>query len=208
MIAINEKRIPVSAAILAGGEGRRMGRTDKSCLKISGEKLVNRIIRSLEGLFTEIFVITRTPENHPELDVRLVGDIFEARSSLTGIHAALHHSGTDYVFITACDSPFLNRKLISELLSHLEPEDDVLIPIHPDGFYEPLCAVYSKRCLPFIEENLQQNIFQIIRFFPQVKAKTVQTSILEKIDQDLNTFININTPAELDRVRQRTESAE
>lgn len=198
----NTERLNLSAAILAGGEGRRMGRKDKSCLEISGEKLVSRIIRSLEGLFAETFVITRTPENHPDLDVRLVGDLFESRSSLTGIHSALYHSRTDHVFITACDSPFLKRELISEMLSRVEPDDDVVIPVHPDGFYEPLCAVYSKRCLPFIEENLQKNIFQIIRFFPQVKVKTVDTDLLAKKDQGLTTFININTPDELSRVRE------
>ncbi|HAS89240.1 MAG TPA: hypothetical protein DCS48_08030 [Desulfovibrio sp.] len=192
----------ISAAILAGGEGRRMGKTDKSCLELSGEKLVSRIIRSLEGLFAETFIITRTPENHPDLDVRLAGDLFESRSSLTGIHSALYHSCTDHVFITACDSPFLNRELISELSSRLTPEDDVVIPRHPDGFYEPLCAIYSKRCLPFIEENLKKNIFQIIRFFPHVQVKTVNTALLAKKDQTLETFININTPDELNRIRQ------
>ncbi|WP_163293911.1 NTP transferase domain-containing protein [Desulfovibrio sp. JC022] len=190
----------ISAAILAGGEGRRMGRKDKSCLEISGEKLVSRIIRSIEGLFAETFVITRSPENHPDLDVRLVGDLFESRSSLTGIHSALYHALTDHVFISACDSPFLNRELIHELISRVEPEDDVVIPMHPDGFYEPLCAVYSKRCLPFIEENLKKNIFQIIRFFPQVRVKTVDTDQLAKKDQGLTTFININTPDELSRI--------
>lgn len=192
----------ISAAILAGGEGRRMGKTDKSCLKISGEKLVGRIIRSLEGLFAETFVITRTPENHPDLNTRLVDDIFDSRSSLTGIHSALYHARTDHVFITACDSPFIRKELIAELLSQVEPKDDVVIPVHPDGFYEPLCAVYSKRCLPFIEENIKKNIFQIIRFFPQVKMKTVDTGLLAKNDQELTTFVNINTPEELRRIRQ------
>ncbi|NDV27802.1 NTP transferase domain-containing protein [Desulfovibrio sp. JC010] len=198
----------ISAAILAGGEGRRMGRTDKSCIEISGEKLVSRIIRTLEGLFAETFVITRNPENHPDLDVRLVNDIFESRSSLTGIHSALYHTETEHVFVTACDSPFLSRELIAELLSRVEPDDDVVIPIHPDGFYEPLCAVYSKRCLPFIEQNLKQNIFQIIRFLPEVKVRTVDTDMLKNTDQKLDTFININTPDQLSRIRKKLSGEE
>lgn len=197
----------LSAAILAGGEGRRMGRKDKSCLEISGVKLVSRIIDRLEGMFDEIFVITRTPENHADLKIRLEGDIFNERSSLTGVHAALHHSRTEHVFITACDSPFLNKSMISELIKHLGPEDDVLIPIHPDGMYEPLCAVYSRRCLPFIEDNLNRKIFQIIRFFPQVKVRTVDTAELETKDRDLESFINVNTPEELEKACKRAEHA-
>ncbi len=199
------RNLQISAAILAGGEGRRMGRTDKSCLEISGEKLISRIIRSLEGIFAETFVITRTPENHPELNVRLVGDIFAARSSLTGIHSALHHSRTEHVFVTACDSPFLNRELIAELLSRVEADDDVIIPMHCDGFYEPLCAVYSKRCLPFIEQNLQDNIFQIIRFFPEVRVRAVETEVLKLKDKALETFVNINTPDQLVRVQETVD---
>lgn len=201
------KQIPVSAAILAGGEGRRMGGTDKSCLEISGQKLVSRIIDRLDGLFNEIFVITRTPEHHRDLKVRLVGDVFDKRSSLTGVHAALYHARTEHVFITACDSPFLSRFLISHLLTSLSPDDDVLIPIHPHGMYEPLCAIYSKRCLPFIEKNLHNNIFQIIRFFPKVKVHTVETALLRADDRNLETFINVNTPEELDRACEKAEHA-
>lgn len=201
-------RPDISAAILAGGEGRRMGKKDKSCLEISGEKLVSRIINRLDGLFKEIFVITRTPENHRDLHVRMEGDVYEERSSLTGVHAALHHARTEHVFITACDSPFLNRELIQEIMANLSPDDDVLIPIHPDGMYEPLCAVYSKRCLPFIEENLNNKIFQIIRFFPQVKVSTVDTSLLRLKDNELETFINVNTPEELTKACKRDSYAD
>ncbi|WP_320171035.1 molybdenum cofactor guanylyltransferase [Maridesulfovibrio sp.] len=201
-------KIPVSAAILAGGEGRRMGGTDKSCIRISGQKLVSRIIERLEGLFTEIFVITRSPENHPDLKVRMAGDVFQSRSSLTGLHSALYHSSTNYVFVTACDSPFLNRKLIAALLARLHPEDDVLIPIHPDGMYEPLCAVYSRRCLPFIEKNLEQKRFQIIKFFPHVKIHTVDTAELRASDREFESFINVNTPEELQEAYVRAGNAQ
>ncbi len=185
-----------------------MGSRDKSCLEISGQKLISLIIAKLEGLFNETFIITRTPENHRDLSIRLEGDVFEARSSLTGVHAALYHSRTDHVFVTACDSPFLNRELIKDFLTHFTPEVDVLIPVHPNGMYEPLCAVYSKKCLPFIEENLQKNIYQIIRFFPQVKIRTVETARLKHKDRNLETFINVNTPEELDNACKRANNAE
>ncbi|MBI9110780.1 molybdenum cofactor guanylyltransferase [Maridesulfovibrio ferrireducens] len=203
------KKLPtenkVSAAILAGGEGSRMGYKDKSCLEISGEKIVSRIIRQMSGLFSEIFVITRTPEHHPNLGVRLVGDIYQHRSSLTGIHAAISHAETEHVFITACDSPFLNKALVTKMLSLLSPSDDVLIPIHDNWRYEPLCAIYSKRCLPFIEENLNNEIFQIIRFFPEIKVHAVDAEILKQHDQDLESFINVNTPEELSKACERAK---
>ncbi|OEU67143.1 MAG: hypothetical protein BA863_14390 [Desulfovibrio sp. S3730MH75] len=206
------KKLPieknVSAAILAGGEGSRMGHLDKSCLEISGEKIVERIIRQLSALFIETFVITRTPENHPNLKIRLEGDIYTRRSSLTGVHAALSHARTDHVFITACDSPFLQKDLVTKMLALLKPEDDVLIPMHVNKRYEPLCAIYSKRCLPYIEENLNNNIFQIIRFFPNIKVTTVDAAILQEHDRNLKSFINVNTPDELTKACERAEKCD
>lgn len=201
------KKLPtenkISAAVLAGGAGSRMGHKDKSCLEIAGEKIISRIIRQLSGLFSEIFIITRTPENHPDLNVRLVSDIYQQRSSLTGIHAALSHSETEHVFITACDSPFLNQNLVAKLISFLSPDDDVLIPIRKNKRYEPLCAVYSKRCLPFIEKNINNEILQIIRFFPEVNVHAVDVEILQQHDNDLESFINVNTPEELSKACER-----
>ncbi|WP_051295053.1 molybdenum cofactor guanylyltransferase [Maridesulfovibrio bastinii] len=195
--------IDVSAAILTGGKGSRMGFVDKSRLRINGQTMLERLISSMEGLFQEIMVVSRIPENIPLNGIKNISDIHQARCSLTGIHAALENSVSDHVFISSCDAPFLKRELIQEILSRLKPEDDVLIPIHQGKWFEPLCAVYSKRCLPFIKKSLNNNNFQIINFFSEVVVSKIPTTELQKHDPKLESFINVNTPEDLKAACER-----
>ena len=83
------------------------------------------------------------------------------------------------------------------LLAEARPEDDVVIPLKEDGYREPLCAVYSKRCLPFIEEQLRRDDFKIIRFFDRVRVREVPIARLLPGDPDQVSFFNVNTPDDL-----------
>lgn len=174
-----------------------MGSIDKSQLKVGGQTILDALLMSLEGLFKEIMVVNRSSQKNSGRNFRNISDIHSARCSLTGIHSALENSYTEHVFICSCDTPFMNRKLVRVLLNKLQPEDDVLIPVHENNMLEPLCAVYSKRCLPFITANLDSNIFQIIKFFPEVRVAKIPTLELQEADPKLESFINVNTPEEL-----------
>ena len=48
--------------------------------------------------------------------------------------------------------PFLKSEMIQLLISNLERQWDVIVPVTREG-YQPLCAIYSKRCLKTIEEQ-------------------------------------------------------
>lgn len=195
--------IDLSAAILSGGLGSRMGYKDKSMLNVGGKTIIERLMHALNGLFIEIMTVSRIPVDQIYPGTRNVTDIHEARCSLTGIHSALVNSTSDHVFICSCDTPFLNRNLLTALIERLEPEFDVLVPIHEDGWIEPLCGIYSKRCIPFIHQALNNNKFQIINFFSEVVVSKVPTFELEKYDCGLESFINVNTPEELEAAQKR-----
>ncbi|MEF2145974.1 MAG: molybdenum cofactor guanylyltransferase, partial [Desulfovibrionaceae bacterium] len=70
---------------------------------------------------------------------------------------------------------------------------------------EPLCAIYSKRCLPHIEEQLGRGDFKIINFFDKVHVRDVSVRLLAQHDPDLLSFRNLNTPEELARARELAE---
>jgi molybdopterin-guanine dinucleotide biosynthesis protein A len=93
--------------------------------------------------------------------------------------------------------PFLNKALISHL-SALSPGYDIVIPKMEDG-WQPLHAVYSPKCLPFMENLLQKKNLKIIDFFPKVKKREVTTEEILPFDPQLVSFLNINTPEDLAR---------
>jgi molybdopterin-guanine dinucleotide biosynthesis protein A len=196
----------VAGVILAGGRGKRMGGVNKAFLEVEGQPIIDRLLAVYAGLFQEILIAVRDPEPFAGLAARpphprLAPDRFAARSSLTGIHAGLAQARAGHVFVCACDTPFLEPGLVRMLLQGLTPRTDVRLPIKADGYYEPLCAVYSKRCLPFIEESLNRGDMKIISFFGQVQVETALEAELRAADPELRSFLNVNTPEDLAQAR-------
>ncbi|MFZ7125509.1 MAG: molybdenum cofactor guanylyltransferase [Desulfobacterales bacterium] len=181
------------AVILSGGMNSRMGGRNKAFLEVGGKTILERLIETLATVFGDIVLVTRQPDFYRNFDVRIVEDIYRERSSLTGIHAGLRHSMSDHVFVAPCDAPFIQPALIRLLVSEIEPDIDVIVPELADHL-EPLCAIYSKRCIPVIENQLDQGRLKIIDFFDQVRRKTIPIEKIRKADKDLRSFFNVNTP--------------
>ena len=182
------------AVILSGGLNTRMGGKTKAFLHVGGNTILNRLLAALQSNFKEILLVTRQPELYAAAPVRVVNDLYEMRSSLTGIHAGLVHAPTDFIFVVPCDTPFLQPAVIRLLLDELNPAWDIVVPLL-DGHYEPLCAVYSKRCIPAIEAQLNGGDFKILNFFDRMNVKTLSLEQLKAADPDLLSFFNVNTPS-------------
>ncbi len=184
------------AVILSGGLSTRMAGRNKAFLDVGGDTILNRLLATLQPCFEEILLVTRQPELYAGTAVQVVTDLYEDRSSLTGIHAGLVQARAEFVFVVPCDTPFLRPAVVRLLLDALEPEQDVVVPLL-DGYYEPLCAIYSKRTIPMIEAQLDSGNYRIFDFFDQVNVKKLSTAYIKAADPDLLSFFNVNTPAAL-----------
>jgi molybdopterin-guanine dinucleotide biosynthesis protein A len=157
--------------------------------------------RLLADCFPETLLVTKTPLAFLEADSTIVTDLFAGSSALTGIHAALFYAETPYVFITACDAPFIRQELIALMLDEISTGIDIVIPETAKGV-EPLFAVYSLRCLEPVTRQLQRGEFRIRNFFRKMRVKPVGEKKLRRVDTHLLSFYNINTPQELAKARQ------
>jgi len=192
--------ISCCAVILAGGLNTRMKGRNKAFLKIGGQTILERLLKSLQPHFKEILLAARQPDHYEGQPVRVVKDLYTDRSSLTGIHAGLLNAKAPFAFMVPCDCPFLQSGLIRLLLQELEPDLDVIVPFL-DGHYQPLCAIYSKRCIPVIEAQLNSNDYKIIHMFDRMNVKIVPGEKLVAADPGLLSFLNVNTPAAYDACR-------
>ena len=190
-----------TGVILAGGKNSRFSGKNKALVNIGGKRILDRIYEVFTILFDKIILVTNDPVQYLEWDFDIVTDIFPIRSSLTGIHTGLFYMTTPHAFFAACDIPFIKKELIEILLESVEPSIDIVIPETSKGL-EPLCSVYSKRCLKPIEEQLEKQSLKIERMFQKVRVKKISEDILRTIDQDLLSFSNINTPDDLARAEQ------
>lgn len=194
-------RYPYTGVILAGGLSTRFSGRNKAFIEIGGIKILDRLCGLYRELFEEVILVTNAPHLYVDWDVTITTDIFQVRSSLTGIHAGLFAATHPHAFFAACDTPFLNRPLVKEVLSRIEPRFDVIIPKTGEGF-EPLCAVYSKRCLIPMERSIKKGDFKIIRLFNKLKVRTVSEKVVRMHDPELVSFFNVNTPEDLEEAKK------
>jgi molybdopterin-guanine dinucleotide biosynthesis protein A len=191
--------------ILSGGLNTRMGGRNKAFLKVGGKFILDRIIETLAPFFKEILLVTRQPKLYHQSALKIVEDIYESRSSLTGIHAGLYYAEAEFAFVVPCDAPFLHPGVIKAILDEIEPDTDVVVPVSGQ-YYQPLCAVYSKRCLPYIERQLDVGNFKIFDFYEHINMKTISCSSFLAKDPELRTFLNINTPDALETSKKMTSA--
>ena len=184
--------------ILAGGKNLRMGQT-KAFLEVQGERIIDRIKRILVELFDEVLLVTNSPPDYLDLNLRTVTDLYREKGSLGGIFTGLFHASFSHAFVVACDMPFIKPALIAHLAG-LSPGYDIVIPRTEDGL-QPLHAVYSRKCLPFMEDLLRKGNLKILDFFHQVKKREVLPEEITPFDSQLISFLNLNTPEDLTRIQ-------
>ena len=191
-----------TGVILAGGRNSRFSGKNKALIPVAGKRILDRIYEVFTNLFDNILLVTNDPLQYISWDFDIVTDIFPIRSALTGLHTGLFYITTPYAFFASCDIPFLKKELVEILLDGIEPEIDIVIPETSKGV-EPLCAIYSKRCLKPMEEKLLIKSFKIQHIFQRLRVKKVPENILRTVDSDLASFSNINTPDDLAKAEER-----
>ena len=157
---------------------------------------MDRLYAVFSELFNDIILVSNQPLKFGGWDLTIVSDLFSVRSSLTGIHTGLFYTKNPFAFFSACDTPFLKKDLITSLIDQIEKNTDIVMPVTAAGI-EPLCAIYSKRCLKTAEQHLKENKFKIQWAFRGHRIKKVPENLLRQTDPGLISFFNINTPEDL-----------
>ena len=110
----------ITAVILAGGRGTRMGGVEKGLLDWHGRPLIAHLIDALapqvDGLMLNV---NREHARYAAFNLPLIGDTPELTGlgPLAGLHSALSHSPTDLVVCVPCDLPSLPCDLIERLVT-------------------------------------------------------------------------------------------
>ena len=202
----------LSAAVLAGGLSRRMGR-DKALfpLRADDPPLAAMVIARAQLVADEVFVVARDRPAYEAFGVPVVPDIDPDDGTLGGIATALHAAANEYCLVLACDLPFLNPALLRWLAAH--PRDyDALVPRLPGesrqgggAVFQTLHAIYAKRCLPAIERRLAAGRRQIVGFFDDVNLRPVDADVIAEFDPNFRSFFNANTPEAAEEARALLE---
>ncbi|MBI4649848.1 molybdenum cofactor guanylyltransferase [Candidatus Desantisbacteria bacterium] len=170
----------------------------KAFLQFGGRYAIELLLKLHHKFCDQVIIVTDNKSLYLDIkDTKIVEDKIKYMGPLFGILYGLNSSFSEINFITACDSPFIMESVVEYLLSIAfnGKNYDVIIPFLKNN-YQPLTAVYSKKCIPWIEKSLNNSMYRITDFFPNVKVKKVYEQEIIILDPELKSFNNINTPEE------------
>ncbi|MGA1869189.1 MAG: molybdenum cofactor guanylyltransferase MobA [bacterium] len=190
----------ISGAILAGGYSKRFG-SNKAFVEIKGKPLIERIIDIFIPIFDDIFIVSNSSEEYEFTGYPVVNDVLPIKGPLVGIYSALHASKYKYTFICACDMPFISPALIKYMIKKKEGYD-IIVPGLKEGQLEPLHAIYSKSCIPFIKDKISIHEKKIISFYRDLSVYILKKDEIIPYDPQLLSFYNINTDEDFRKSQQ------
>ena len=189
------------AAILCGGQSRRMGFDKALALRNrDGRPLLAFLAGELAGRFGEVILVTNDLDKlsgRAELKAyRRAADLHPGAGPAGAIHTALAACPGRALFVMACDLPVIDWPVIDRMRALMDERGaDVVVPRHGE-LREPLYAFYGPGSEPVFRAGLAGGLRKIWAFYPGLK-----TVYLDLNERDLASgFLdNLNTPADLRR---------
>lgn len=190
----------VTGILLAGGKSRRMGE-DKRFLHVGECTLFERSLAVLRDLFQNVLVVIAQDSLPLQADVPVIRDLVPDCGSLGGLYTGLRQASTEHIFVVACDMPFLNPHAV-RYVTALKDNADIVMAQRENGL-QPTHALYSRRCLPVIEEMIHTHHMKIqdIVAHPSLRVRLITEVEMARIDPEGRSFMNVNTPSDLEAVR-------
>ncbi len=174
--------------ILAGGRSSRLKR-NKALIVMNGKRIIEIIYSKIKSLLNEVIIISDNPEDYFFMKIKVCKDIYTGMGPLAGIHSGLINSNTERNLVISCDLPLISAEAAASIISFNSPKPVVLYRQNMHTQY--LFGIYSKKCIPAIENSLHAGSCRIRDFIMKTEAEIVETSFPEEI------FFNLNTPEDL-----------
>lgn len=178
----------VTALILAGGEGRRMGGQDKGWVQLKGIPLVEQVIARLTPQLNRIVIsANRNLEEYQALGYPVICDETPFLGPLAGIAAGLQQIETDYALVVPTDAPLIAENLVATLFQHIPAK---LVLCEDNERLQPLFGLYHRSLADSISDYLQSGERKLMLWCKQQNPKIVTIG-------DKSLFTNLNTPEDL-----------
>ena len=184
-----------TAAIIAGGRGRRLGGVDKSDLVIGGRRIIERQLPVLGQIAPHVLVVADDHHRFRTSGLRVCSDLLlPGTGPLGGLLAALTRSPSRRTLVVAGDLPFLSAAFLRHLVVRT-PHADAVVPRNEAG-PQPLCAVYDRRCSDAIRARIARGQRRLVDLGGWLRVTEVGPDEVAAFDPDGMLLFNVNTPAD------------
>ena len=197
-----------TAIILVGGDSKRFG-PDKGLTLLATKPLVQYVFEIANNVAEEVVIVVGSTSQQKsyasffkDREANIVMDIKSDHSPLMGALTGFMNSHGDYSVLLPCDTPFVSKDVLN-LLFDVSRNTDATIPRWPNGYIEPLQAVYKvSSALKAAEEGIQKGETRLLFMISRLNyVRYVSTSIIRELDPELISFFNINTLFELRKAK-------
>jgi molybdenum cofactor guanylyltransferase len=146
----------ITAIILAGGKGSRMGGQDKGLLRLRDKPLIQWVIQGLAAqVGHQVISANRNQEAYLEYGCPVVADrMDDYQGPLAGIAAALEQIGTPWVLVVPVDTPLLPATLAQHLALAVASSDSDLAVVDIDGEMQPAHILFRSELRESISDFL------------------------------------------------------
>lgn len=190
----------ITAVILAGGQGSRLGGLDKGLVKLNKVPLVKHLIDRVQPQVSDIIIsANRNLKSYADFGLPVYqDDISDFAGPLAGILKALQQCKNEWLLTVPADSPFIPRDLAQRLSKNIK-DNKVVIP-HDGKYLHPTFALIHKSLASSLESFLQQGERKASVWMQQ------QTHAIVDFSDQADAFININTEDELKYAEQHFDA--
>ena len=180
---------PVSAIILAGGAGRRMGGQDKGLVKLHGLPLVAHVLARIQPQVDEILIsANRNLDDYRTLGYPVVMDASDGfQGPLAGVLAGLHAAHHEWVLTVPCDTPLLPADLVQQLAAPLLAGHAEIAVASAGGRTHPAIMMCARRVVDDLDKYLAEGGRAVHAWQARHRTATVGFA-------DAAAFINVNQP--------------
>ena len=181
----------LTGIILAGGKSSRMGQ-DKGLMTFHGVPMITYSINTLQPFCKNIIISSNNPE-YSRFGYPVISDVHLNCGPLSGLHASLSYSETEWNAVISCDVPFSNQEIFNQMMAFISGRQAV-VPVH-EGHFEPLFAFYNKSIISIITEKIISKDYKL-----QNLLKNIDTHLFDtKNIPNFNTrfFSNINSQEDI-----------
>ncbi|TVS12581.1 MAG: molybdenum cofactor guanylyltransferase [Wenzhouxiangella sp.] len=195
-------RNQITAAVLAGGMGRRMGGVDKGLVEIAGKPMVAWTLDALGPQAAHLMInANRSLADYAAFGLPVVEDRHGGfQGPLAGLHAVLSAATTPFVAVVPCDTPRLPADLVARLAAAMERDDTELATAEAGGRVHTLHGLFRRDLLEDLERALVAGERK-----PDAWYATRRWSRVDFNDA-ASAFDNINTPEQREALAAELQS--
>ena len=185
----------VSGVLLAGGQGQRVGGRDKGLIPLNGREMIAHAIERFSSQVDHLAISANRNLSHYETFGYpvLSDDTPDFDGPLAGIYAGLRWCTSGYLAVAPCDSPLLPHDLVDKLYTALTTNGADIAIATNNGMRQPVFALLARSLADSLAGFLAQGERKIGKWYESEKYCYAEFD-------DINAFININTPEDLVRV--------